>query len=90
MKLQIAKLSKEITEAPLPTAKAKGARKPARVSVSESNVRKAATRVLNAKLVSTEVSYVQRVLGNTATQEELDARVLAVRSMKWSEIALPD
>jgi hypothetical protein len=65
-------------------------RKAPRVSVSELNVRKTATRVLNAKLVSTEVSYVQRVLGSTATQEELDARVLAVRSLPWSEIALPD
>ncbi|MBV9477967.1 MAG: hypothetical protein JO315_17990 [Acidobacteria bacterium] len=61
-----------------------------KVAVSELNVRKAATRLLNAKLVSTEVSYVQRVLGNTATQDELDARVLAVRKLPWSEIALPD
>jgi hypothetical protein len=61
-----------------------------RVSVSELNVRKAATRLLNAKLVSTEVSYVQRVLGNTATQAELDERVLAVRSMPWADIALAD
>lgn len=61
-----------------------------KVAVSELNVRKAATRLLNAKLVSTEVSYVQRVLGNTATQDDLDARVLAVRKLPWSEIALPD
>lgn len=66
------------------------ARKVTKVSVSELNVRKAATRLLNAKLVSTEVSYVQRVLGTTATQEDLDARVLAVRSMPWAEIAIPD
>lgn len=65
-------------------------RKPARVTVSELNVRKAATRLLGVKLVSTEVGYVQRVLGTTATQDELDARVVAVRSMPWSEIALPD
>lgn len=65
-------------------------RKVTKIAVSELNVRKAASRLLNAKLVSTEVQYVQRVLGNTATQEEVDARVLAVRSMPWSEIALPD
>lgn len=66
------------------------ARKEAKVAVSELNVRKAATRLMNTKLVSVEVSYVQRVLGNTATQEQLDERVLAVRRMPWSDIALPD
>lgn len=65
-------------------------RKPARVTVSELNVRKAATRLLGVKLVSTEIGYVQRVLGTTATQDELDERVVAVRSLPWSEIALPD
>jgi hypothetical protein len=66
------------------------AKRPARVPVSELNVRKAAARLLPNKLVSTEISYVQRVLGNAATQDELDAQVLAVRSMPWSAIALPD
>lgn len=61
-----------------------------RVSVSELNVRKAATRLLKVKLVSTEIAYVQRTLGNFATQEQLDERVLAVRSMPWSAIALAD
>jgi hypothetical protein len=61
-----------------------------KVAVSELNVRKASSRLLSSVLVSTEVSYVQRVLGAKATQEELDARILAVRSMPWSEIALPD
>lgn len=65
-------------------------RKIARVTISELNVRKTASRLLDTKLVSTEVAYVQRVLGNTATQEELDARVLAVRRMPWAEISLPD
>jgi hypothetical protein len=72
------------------TTTIKPIRKAAKIAVSELNVRKAATRLLNAKLVSTEVQYVQRVLGNTATQEEVDARVLAVRSLPWSEIALAD
>lgn len=65
-------------------------RKSPRVTVSELNVRKAATRLLGVKLVSTEIGYVQRVLGNSATQEQLDERVIAVRSLPWSEIALPD
>lgn len=66
------------------------AKKSPRVTVSELNVRKAATRLLGVKLVSTEIGYVQRVLGTSATQDQLDERVLAVRSMPWSEIALPD
>jgi hypothetical protein len=65
-------------------------RKEPKITVSELNVRKAAMRLLTVKLVSTEISYVQRVLGNTATQDELDRRVLAVRTMPWSDIALPD
>lgn len=65
-------------------------KKEAKVSVSELNIRKAAARLLNAKLVSTEISYVQRSLGNTATQADLDARVIAVRTLPWSEIALAD
>jgi hypothetical protein len=61
-----------------------------KISVSELNIRKAATRLLTVKLVSTEIGYVQRVLGNTATQEEIDEKVLAVRRMPWNEIALAD
>lgn len=61
-----------------------------RVSISELNVRKAATRLLGAKLVSTEVAYVQRTLGTSATQQQLDERVVAVRRMPWSEIAIAD
>lgn len=65
-------------------------KKPSKVSVSELNVRKAATRLLSVKLVSTEIAYVQRTLGASATQEQLDERVLAVRSLPWSAIAIPD
>lgn len=61
-----------------------------RVPISELNVRKAAARLLAVKLVSTEIAYVQRALGASATQEQLDERVLAVRTMPWSAIALPD
>ena len=61
-----------------------------KVSVSELNIRKAAARLLTVKLVSTEIGYVQRVLGNTATQDELDEKVLAVRRMPWADIAIAD
>lgn len=62
----------------------------AKVSVSEANVGKAAMRLLSQRLVSTEVSYVQRVLGNTASQADIDAQILAVRKMPWSSIVVPD
>jgi hypothetical protein len=61
-----------------------------RVPITESNLRKAAARLLTSTLVSTEISYVQRELGSSATQAELDAKVLAVRSMPWSSIVQPD
>ncbi len=61
-----------------------------RVAVTDSNIRKAAARLLTCKLVSTEMMYVQRTLGQTATQDQLDAQVLAVRSLPWSEIAEAD
>ena len=64
--------------------------KGARVAVSELNVRKAAKRLLGALLVSPEVAYIQRVLGATATQQELDDKVLAVRKMPWASIVVPD
>jgi len=61
-----------------------------KIAVSEANVRKAGARLLTSKLVSTEIAYVQRVLGNSATQEALDAKVLAVRSMPWASIVVPE
>ena len=62
----------------------------AKVSVSELNLRKTATRLLKSSLVSTEVAYLQRELGTTVTQVEMDARVMAVRAMPWSSIVLAD
>jgi len=61
-----------------------------RIRVSELNLRKAAARLLASTLVSPEVSYIQRELGVSATQEDLDAKVIAVRAMPWSSIVLPD
>ena len=61
-----------------------------RIPVSESNLRKAAARLLTTALVSTELDYVQRVLGNSATQQDIDANVLAVRKLAWSAIVVPD
>ena len=61
-----------------------------KVAVSEANLRKAAARLLGATLVSTEVAYVQRELGVKATQEDLDATVIAVRKMPWASIVVPE
>ena len=61
-----------------------------RIAVTETNLRKAAARLLPTKLVSTEISYVQRVLGTTATQKDIDANVVAVRKLVWSAIVVPD
>lgn len=61
-----------------------------KVTVSEANLRKAASRLLGSKLVSTEIVYIQRELGTSATQEALDAKVVAVRALPWSSIAIPD
>ncbi len=58
--------------------------------VSETNLRKTAMRVLGQRLVSTEIAYIQRTLGNSATQQEMDATVVAVRKMPWASIVVPD
>ena len=62
----------------------------ARIAVSELNLRKAAKRLLGAALVSPEVAFIQRELGTTATQQEVDAKIVAVRKMPWASIVLPD
>jgi hypothetical protein len=62
----------------------------AKIPVSELNCRKSAARLLTTKLVSPEIFYIQRELGSTATQEDLDAKVVAVRSMPWASIVIPD
>ena len=62
----------------------------AKVGVSETNLKKAAIRLLGQKLVSPEVQYIQRTLGGNATQQQVDDQVLAVRKLAWSKIVLPD
>ena len=61
-----------------------------KIAVSETNLRKAATRLLTSALVSTEVAYIQNSLGASATQDVVDAKVLAVRAMPWSSIVVAD
>jgi hypothetical protein len=63
---------------------------PKKIAVTETNLRKASARLLSSTLVSTEIEYVQRELGTSATQEALDAKVVAVRAMPWSSIVVAD
>jgi hypothetical protein len=64
------------------------ARTPKAISVSERNLQSAATRLLpkNNRLVSPEVDYLRRVLGDKATQQQIDEKVQQVRRLPWSEI----
>jgi hypothetical protein len=62
----------------------------AKLPVSETNITKAALRLLSQRLVTPEIHYIQRTLGTTATQETIDTTVLAVRKMPWTSIVLPD
>lgn len=63
-------------------------RAPKTITVSERNLQNAATRLLpkNNKLVSPEVDYLRRVLGDRATQHDIDEKVVAVRKLPWAEI----
>lgn len=63
-------------------------RPPKMITVSERNLQNAAVRLLpkHNKLVTPEVDYIRRVLGEKATQNEIDEKVLAVRKLPWSEI----
>jgi len=58
------------------------------IAVSERNLQNAAIRLLpkHNRLVTPEVDYLRRVLGEKATQSEIDEKVLAVRKLPWSEI----
>ena len=58
------------------------------VTVSERNLQTAAVRLLpkHNRLVSSEVDYLRRVLGDRATQGEIDEKVLLVRRLPWSQI----
>jgi len=63
-------------------------RNPKQITVSERNLQSAAQRLLpkHNRLVSSEVDYLRRVLGDKATQHEIDEKVMLVRKLPWSEI----
>lgn len=61
-----------------------------KLPVSASNLMKAANRLLSQRLVSTEIDYVQRSLGATSTQQQIDDAVVAVRKLPWASIFVLD
>jgi hypothetical protein len=63
-------------------------RAPKLIAVSERNLQNAAVRLLpkHNRLVTPEVDYLRRVLGEKATQNDIDEKVLAVRKLPWAEI----
>jgi K+/H+ antiporter YhaU regulatory subunit KhtT len=70
--------------------KAVKAIKEKKLTVSAANIAKAASRLLTQRLVSTEIDYIQRTLGNSSSQQQIDATVLAVRKLPWSSIVAPE
>ena len=58
------------------------------ITVSERNLQNAAIRLLpkHNKPVSPEVDYLRRVLGEKATQAQIDEKVQQVRKLPWAEI----
>lgn len=63
-------------------------RTPKMITVSERNLQSTAQRLLpkHNRLVSSEVDYLRRVLGDRATQQQIDEKVQLVRRLPWSEI----
>lgn len=59
-----------------------------RIVITERSLQRAAARLLpkTKKLVSTEIDYLQRTLGETATQNEIDENVVMVRRLPWSRL----
>ena len=58
-----------------------------KIAVTEKNLQKAAERVLlRSRLVSLEVEFLRRRLGNTATPSDMEAQVIAVRKTPWNEL----
>ena len=70
--------------------KAPKAKSIAKIRVTDLTLRKAAERLLGQKLVSAEMQYVQRTLGLSATQQQIDDQVVAVRALPWASVFIAD
>jgi hypothetical protein len=62
----------------------------AKVSVNDTNIKKAAIRLLGQRLVSNETLYIRERLAPSVTQQELDDSIVAVRKLPWAKIAIVD
>ena len=62
----------------------------AKVPVNDTNLKKAAIRLLGQQLVSNETLYIRRKLAPSVTQQELDDNIVAVRKMPWAQIAITE
>ncbi|PYQ27928.1 MAG: hypothetical protein DMF57_17940 [Acidobacteria bacterium] len=60
----------------------------AKVPVNDTNLKKAAIRLLGQRLVSNESLYIRSKLAPSVTQQEMDDSVLAVRKLPWATIAI--
>ena len=58
------------------------------IAVSERTLQSAAVRLFpkHNRLVTPEVDYLRRLLGDKATQVEIDEKVQLVRRLPWSQI----
>ena len=70
--------------------KAPKAKSIAKLRVTDLTLRKTAERLLGQKLVSAEMQYVQRTLGVSATQQQIDDQVVAVRALPWASVFIAD
>ena len=63
--------------------------RPSKAPISDKILQKAAARLFPVanQLVSTEITYLQRVLNATSSQKEIDERVVEVRRLPWASIA---
>ena len=62
----------------------------AKVPVNDTNLKKAAIRLLGQQLVSNETLYIRKQLAPSVTQQELDDSIVAVRNLPWAQIAITD
>ena len=58
-----------------------------KLPITERTLQKAAKRLIDTPLVSVEIAYLQRTLGNSETESAIDAAVTGVRRLPWTTIA---
>lgn len=76
-----------MTKKRVASAKAHAQKSERLTPVSEKSIKSSAARVTaQGTLVSAEIQYVINALGRSATQQQIDECVIAVRKMKWADI----